>query len=69
MVEHTRTLECRLAFAIGSSAIVAESVAEGVVATAGRGQLSERLFPVVRYLRKGFPRRETGASGASSRTE
>lgn len=37
--------------------------------TGVRGQLSERLFPLVRYLRKRFPRRRSTTRGTPSRTE
>ena len=37
--------------------------------TGVRGQLSERLFPLVRYLRKRFPRRRPTTRGTPSRTE
>jgi hypothetical protein len=30
--------------------------------------MGERLFPVVRYLRKRFPRRDTGAAGTPERS-
>jgi nucleotide-binding universal stress UspA family protein len=32
------------------------------------GRMGERLFPVVRYLRKRFPRRDTGAAGTPERS-
>jgi len=34
--------------------------------TGVRGQLSERLFPLVRYLRKRLPRRESPSRGTPS---
>ena len=37
--------------------------------TGVRGQLSERLFPLVRYLRKRFPRRRSTTRGTPSRSE
>ena len=37
--------------------------------TGVRGQLTERLFPLVRYLRKRFPRRHSTTRGPTSRTD